>query len=88
METRDLSDEELLRGLQNHLHLRSRIPALRELAQGTNSELQRAADAQEWLIQEVRALDQKTLQACALSPVQHSQEEVHRRTGGIAGVKN
>ena len=38
METRDLSDEELLGGLRDHQRLRSRIAALLELAQGTNAD--------------------------------------------------
>ena len=49
METRDLSDEGLLSGLCDHTCLRSRIAALLELAQDTNSELERADDAQDSL---------------------------------------
>ena len=80
METSTVSDEALLRGLHEHPQLRSRIAALLELAQGTNSELRRADDAEEWLIQEVRALGQQTLQDWALSQVHQSEEQV-RRTG-------
>lgn len=78
METRELSDEELLSGLREQPKLRSRITALLELAQGSNAELERADDAEDWLIQEVRAMGQETLQAWAQSRVEQSEEEVRR----------
>lgn len=89
METSALSDEALLRGLRQHPHLRSRIGALLELAQGTRPELRGADDAEEWLIQEVRALGQETLQAWAQSQVQQTEDEV-RHTGRAhrGGKKN
>ena len=85
METREISDEELLNGLRAQPRLRSRMVALLELAQGSKGELKRADDAEDWLVQEVRALGQETLQAWAQSRVEQSEEEVrdsgraHRR---------
>ena len=78
METRKISDEELLNGLRGQPRLRSRIAALLELAQGSNDELKRADDAEDWLVQEVRALGQETLQAWAQSRVEQSEEEVRQ----------
>jgi len=87
METSKLSDEALLRGLRQHPQLRERIAALLELAQGTNAELRRADDAEEWLIQQVRALGQQTLQAWAHSQVQQTQDEVSHTAGAHRGGK-
>ena len=78
METRKISDEELLNGLRAQPRLRNRIAALLELAQGSNEELKRADDAEDWLVQEVRALGQETLQAWAQSRVEQSEEEVRQ----------
>jgi len=89
METRALSDEALLSGLREHPRLRSRIASLLELAQGAKAELMRADDAEDWLIEEVRALGKETLQAWAQSRVEQSEDEV-RRSGRAhrAGKKN
>ena len=89
METNTLSDEALVSGLRQHPRLRSRVAALLELAQGANPGLKRADDAEDWLIQEVRALGQETLQAWAQSQVQQTEEEVrHSGRAHRGGKKN
>ena len=89
METREISDEALLNGLRDQPRLRSRIAGLLELAQGSKEELERADDAEDWLIQEVRALGQETLQAWAQSRVHQSEEDVrHSGRAHRRGKKN
>ena len=46
METSTVSDEEILRGLREHPHIRNRIASLLALAQGTSEEFRRADDAE------------------------------------------
>lgn len=89
MENSTVSDEEILRGLREHPHIRKRIASLLALAQGTNGELRRADDAEDWLIQEIRSLGTDTLQAWAQSQVHQSEEEVrHSGRAHREGKKN
>lgn len=89
MESSTVSDEEILRGLREHPHIRSRIASLLALAQGTSEELRRADDAEDWLIQEIRSLGQETLQAWAQSQVHQTEEEVrHSGRAHREGKKN
>jgi len=87
METRTVSDEALINGLRQHPQLRERIASLLELAQGSSPDLKRADDAEERLIQEIRALGQETLQAWAENQIQHTEQEVRRSGRAHRGGK-
>lgn len=89
METAKVSDEDILRGLHAHPQIRARVAGLLAMAQSTNTGLRRADDAEDWLIEEIRALGQETLQSWAQSQVSQTEEDVrHSGRAHREGKKN
>lgn len=78
METSQVSDEEILRGLREHPQIRSRIAALLAVVNDAAGDLKRADDAEDRLIEEIRGLGQEAMQTWAQEQVQQTEEEVRR----------
>ena len=80
METNQVSDEDILRGLREHPAIRSRIAALLAVANDAAGDLKRADDAEDRLVEEIRGLGQELMQTWAQSQVQQTEQDV-RHTG-------
>lgn len=78
METSQVSDEEILRGLREHPQIRSRIAALLAVVNDAAGDLKRADDAEDRLIEEIRGLGQEAMQTWAQEQVQQTEEDVRR----------
>jgi len=89
MESSEVSDEELLRGLQRHPKIRSRVAALLAVAQDSKGDLKRADDAEDRLIEEMRRLGQEVMQSWAQGQVIQTELEVrHSGRAHREGKKN
>jgi hypothetical protein len=80
METRQMSDEEIVRGLREHPAIRGRIAALLAVVNDTAGDLKRADDAEDRLIEEIRGLGQEAMQTWAQGQVGQTEQDV-RHTG-------
>jgi hypothetical protein len=78
MESTKLSDEEILRGLQRHPQIKSRVAALLAVVEDAGGDLKRADDAEDRLIEEMRRLGQEAMQSWALGQVHQTEQEVRR----------
>jgi hypothetical protein len=89
MATMHLSDEELVRRLSAHPHIRNRIESLLSVVEDEASELKEADAAEMRLIEEIRRMGQQALQAWADRQVSRTSEELGR-AGGLwrEGKKN
>jgi hypothetical protein len=89
MESTKLSDEEILRGLQRHPEIKSRVAALLAVVEDTEGDLKRADDAEDRLIEEMRRLGQEAMQSWALGQVHQTEQEVrHSGRAHREGKKN
>jgi len=89
MEIDQISDEEILQGLQAHPQIRQRIGSLLRAVQDAHGDLKRADDAELRLTQELRRLGQEAMQGWAEGQVRCTEQELRR--GGQAhreGKKN
>ena len=89
MGTEGVSDEEILRGLNEHPQIRQRIASLLSAVQDGGGDLRRADDAEQRLTEELRRLGQEAMQGWAKRQVRVTEQEVRR--GGQAhreGKKN
>lgn len=89
MGTEGISDEEILRGLNEHPQIRQRIASLLSAVQDAGGDLRRADDAEQRLTEELRRLGQEAMQGWAERQVRVTEQEVRR--GGQAhreGKKN
>ena len=84
-----LSDEELVRRLNAHPHLRHRIESVLSAVEDEAGELQEADAAEMRMIEEIRRMGQEALQAWAHRQVGRSAQEL-ARGGGVwrEGKKN
>jgi membrane-bound ClpP family serine protease len=76
-----LSDEELLRRLQAHPHLRNRMESLLLVVEDEAGDLKEADAAELRVIEEIRRLGQETLTAWARRQVEKSAQELSQRHG-------
>lgn len=89
METSQVSDEEILRGLREHPQIRSRIAALLAVVNDAAGDLKRADDAEDRLIEEIRGLGQEAMQTWAQGQVQQTEQDVrHSGRAHREGKKN
>lgn len=82
MAANQLSDEELVRRLSAHPHIRNRIESLLSVVEDEAGELKEADAAEMRLIEEIRRMGQEALQAWAQRQVERSAQEL----SGAAGV--
>jgi hypothetical protein len=89
METTILSDEAILRGLNAHPQIKSRIASMLAVVEDAGGELKEADAAEMRLIEEIRRMGQEALQAWAKRQVEKSEQDV-RQSGGVQreGKKN
>jgi len=78
MESTKLSDEEILRGLQRHPEIKSRVAALLAVVEDSKGDLKRADDAEDRLVEELRRLGQDAMQSWAQGQVMQTEQEVRR----------
>ncbi len=89
MQGKRISDEDMVRRLNEHPQLRERVTALLLAVQDEEGDLKRADDAEERLTKELRRMGQEAMQAWALRQVSSTEREL--RAGGRAhreGKKN
>lgn len=84
-----LSDEELLKKLKAHPHLRNRMESLLLIVEDETGDLREADAAELRVIEEIRRMGQESLQAWASEQVEKTSREV-RQTGQVwrEGKKN
>jgi hypothetical protein len=89
MATMQLSDEELLRRLSAHPHVRSRIESLLLVVEDEAGDLKEADAAEMRLIEEIRRMGQEAMEAWAARQVEKTAQEVSQ-AGGVwrEGKKN
>ncbi len=89
MQAKRISDEDIVRRLNEYPELRDRVAALLLMVQDEGGYLKRADDAELRLTQEMRRMGQEAMQAWAQQQVQRTEQEL--RAGGRAhreGKKN
>lgn len=84
MESSKVSDEEMLRMINERPQIRQRLISLLAAVHDTAGDLRRADDAEQRLSQELRRLGQEAMQAWADEQVQATEREVRR--GGRAAI--
>jgi hypothetical protein len=89
MSTMHLSDEELLKKLGTHPHVRKQVESLLLAVEDETGELKKADAAEMRVIEDIRRLGQEALQAWATNQVEKTSKAL-RQTGGIwsEGKKN
>ena len=89
METTTLSDEAILKGLNAHPQIKSRIAAMLAVVEDAGGDLKEADAAEMRMIEEVRRMGQEALQAWADRQVQKTEQEL-RQAGQVhrEGKKN
>jgi hypothetical protein len=89
METTTLSDEAILKGLNAHPQIKSRIASMLAVVEDAGGDLKEADAAEMRLIEEVRRMGQEALQAWADQQVQRTEQEL-RQAGQVQreGKKN
>jgi hypothetical protein len=85
----NVSDEELLRGLNANPHIKSRIAAMLAVVEDAGGDLKEADAAEMRLIEEIRRLGQEALQAWAHRQAANTEHEA-RQHGSLhrEGKKN
>jgi hypothetical protein len=78
MDTRNLSDEEILRGLNANPQIKNRIASLLAIVEDRAGDLKEADAAEMRLIEEIRRMGQEALQAWAERQVERSEQELCR----------
>jgi hypothetical protein len=89
MQAKRLSDEDIVRRLNEHPALRERVAALLLTVQDEGGDLKRADDAEQRLTEELRRMGQDAMQSWAQQQLQSTEREL--RAGGRAhreGKKN
>jgi hypothetical protein len=89
MQAKRISDEDIVRRLNEHPELRERVAALLLVVQDEAGDLKRADAAEQRLTQELRRMGQDAMQAWAQQQVHRTEQEL--RAGGRAhreGKKN
>ena len=81
MATMTLSDEELLRRLNAHPHLRNRMESLLLVVEDAAGDLKEADAAEMRVIEEIRRMGQETLTAWATRQVEKSSNELSQTRG-------
>lgn len=89
METKVLSDEAIMCGLNAHPQIKRRIASMLAVVEDAAGDLKEADAAEMRLIEEIRRMGQEAMQAWAERQVAVAEEEV-RRGGGVQreGKKN
>jgi uncharacterized NAD(P)/FAD-binding protein YdhS len=89
MEATTLSDEAILKGLNAHPQIKSRIAAMLAVVEDAGGDLKEADAAEMRMIEEVRRMGQEALQAWADRQVQKTEQEL-RQAGQVhrEGKKN
>jgi hypothetical protein len=89
METTIPSDEAILRGLNAHPQIKSRIASMLAVVEDAAGDLKEADAAEMRLIEEIRRMGQEAMQAWANRQVEKSEQEV-RQSGRVQreGKKN
>jgi hypothetical protein len=89
METTNLSDEAILKGLNAHPQIKSRIASMLAAVEDAAGDLKEADAAEMRMIEEIRRMGQEALQAWADRQVQKTEQEL-RQTGQVQreGKKN
>jgi hypothetical protein len=89
MQAKRISDEEMVRWLNEQPELRERVAALLLAVRDEGGDLKRADDAEQRLRQELRRMGQQAMQAWAQQQV-HSTEQEMRAGGRVhrEGKKN
>ena len=89
METTARSDEAILRALNAHPQIKSRIAAILAVVEDAAGDLKEADAAEIRLIEEIRRMGQEAMQAWASHQVDLVEQEI-RRTAGVhrEGKKN
>ena len=89
METTILSDEAILRGLNAHPQIKSRIASMLAVVEDAAGDLKEADMAEMRLIEEIRRMGQEAMQAWANRQVEILEQEI-RRQGKVQreGKKN
>jgi len=89
MEATTLSDEAILKGLNAHPQIKSRIASMLAVVEDAGGDLKEADAAEMCLIEEVRRMGQEALQAWADRQVQKTEQEL-RQAGQVQreGKKN
>jgi len=84
-----VSDEAILRGLNAHPQIKSRIASMLAVVEDAGGDLKLADAAEMRLLEEIRRMGQEAMQAWADGQVHKTEEEV-RRTGQVQreGKKN
>lgn len=78
METTTLSDEAILKGLNAHPQIKSRIASMLAVVEDAGGDLKEADAAEMRLIEEVRRMGQEALQAWADRQVQKTEQELRQ----------
>ena len=89
MELTTLSDEAILRGLNAHPEIKSRIASMLAVVENAGGDVKLADAAEMRLIEEIRRLGQEAMQAWAHRQVRASEQSV-RQSGQVhrEGKKN
>lgn len=89
MESTTLSDEAILKGLNAHPRIKSRIASMLAVVEDASGELKEADAAEMRLIEEIRRMGQEALQAWADRQVEKTEQEI-RQAGQVQreGKKN
>ena len=89
METVNLSDEAILKGLNANPQIKSRIASMLAAVEDAAGDLKEADAAEMRMIEEIRRMGQEALQAWADRQVQRTEQEL-RQTGQVQreGKKN
>jgi hypothetical protein len=74
----NVSNEELIEKLERHPELRQRLVSLLRVVENADGNAILADDAEELVIQEMRQMGQKSLQAWAQSRVEATERDVRR----------
>ena len=89
MQAKRISDEDMVKRLNQHPELRERVAALLLAVQDEGGDLKRADEAEQRLSEELRRMGQEAMQAWAQQQVDSTEREM--RAGGRAhreGKKN
>ncbi len=78
METTTLSDEAILKGINAHPQLKSRIASMLAVVEDAGGDLREADAAEMRLIEEIRRMGQEALQAWAERQVQKTEQELRQ----------
>lgn len=81
MTGKPLSDDELLRRLNAHPHIRSRMESLLSVVEDEGGDLKEADAAEMRVIEEIRRMGQESLEAWAARQVDKVSEELDQTKG-------